>query len=150
MLGPHTSKILRTISPTRIQHSTNYKRNKDSLTGNNASLAEERHCFFAQFDTEVLDNVATSPPATTNYILTMDVLTALTQHKQKGHVKAFLDYSFAFNTIIPSKFATKPLDLGFSNSLCMWIEDFFLNCLQTIRLRPQPSPSLTLTRPDLK
>ncbi len=39
----------------------------------------------------------------------------------------FIDYSSAFNTIIPIKLAVKLSDLGLNTSLCDWIQDF-LTC----------------------
>ncbi len=36
----------------------------------------------------------------------------------------FIDYSSAFNTIVPTKLAVKLSDLGINNSLCDWIQDF--------------------------
>jgi hypothetical protein len=37
----------------------------------------------------------------------------------------FIDYSSAFNTIVPSKLKT----LGLNTSLCNWILDFLTGCL---------------------
>ncbi len=39
----------------------------------------------------------------------------------------FIDYSSAFNTIVPTKLAVKLSDLGLNTSLCDWIQDF-LTC----------------------
>ncbi len=36
----------------------------------------------------------------------------------------FIDYSSAFNTIVPIKLAVKLTDLGLNSSLCDWIQDF--------------------------
>ena len=36
----------------------------------------------------------------------------------------FIDYSSAFNTIVPIKLASKLMDLGLNSSLCNWILDF--------------------------
>jgi hypothetical protein len=36
----------------------------------------------------------------------------------------FLDYSAAFNTIVPTKLITKLRTLGLNTSLCNWILDF--------------------------
>ncbi len=38
----------------------------------------------------------------------------------------FIDYSSAFNTIVPIKLAVKLTDLGLNSSLCDWIQDFHL------------------------
>ena len=40
--------------------------------------------------------------------------------------KLFIDYSSAFNTIIPSKLITKLRILGLNTSLCNWILDFLM------------------------
>jgi hypothetical protein len=37
----------------------------------------------------------------------------------------FIDYSSAFNTIVPSKHITKLRNLGLNTSLCNWILDFW-------------------------
>ncbi|TWW53895.1 hypothetical protein D4764_0015580, partial [Takifugu flavidus] len=36
----------------------------------------------------------------------------------------FIDFSSAFNTVIPSKLITKLRDLGISISICNWLLDF--------------------------
>jgi hypothetical protein len=36
----------------------------------------------------------------------------------------FIDYSSAFNTIVPSKLFTKLRTLGLNTSLCTWTMDF--------------------------
>ncbi len=57
----------------------------------------------------------------------------------------FIDYSSAFNTIVPSRLVAKLLDLGLSNILCMWIMDFLTDRPQTVRLGPHLSSSLSLS-----
>ncbi|KAK1804869.1 hypothetical protein P4O66_019133 [Electrophorus voltai] len=53
-------------------------------------------------------------------------------HLDKGrgnYVKMlFVDYSSAFNTIIPSLLTTKLEDLGLHTSLCNWISNFLTTC----------------------
>jgi hypothetical protein len=44
-----------------------------------------------------------------------------------------IDYSSAFNTIVPSKLATKLRKLGLNISLCNWILDFLMDQLQVVR-----------------
>ena len=46
----------------------------------------------------------------------------------------FVDYSSAFNTIVPSKLYDKLVQLGFQTSLCRWILDFLLNRPQVVRV----------------
>jgi hypothetical protein len=38
----------------------------------------------------------------------------------------FIDYSSAFNTILPSKLITKLMTLGLNTSLCNWMLDFLV------------------------
>ncbi|KAM9545536.1 uncharacterized protein ACWYII_036358 isoform 1-T3 [Salvelinus alpinus] len=45
----------------------------------------------------------------------------------------FIDYSSAFNTIVPSKLITKLRTLGLNTSLCNWIRDFLTGCPQVVR-----------------
>uniref|UniRef100_A0A3B4TE14 Reverse transcriptase domain-containing protein n=1 Tax=Seriola dumerili TaxID=41447 RepID=A0A3B4TE14_SERDU len=56
----------------------------------------------------------------------------------------FIDFSSAFNTIIPSKLITKLSDLGINASLCNWILDFLTNRPQSVRLGNHTSSTLTL------
>jgi len=44
-----------------------------------------------------------------------------------------LDFSSAFNTVIPSKIITKLGELGINTSLCNWIMDFLTNRAQYVR-----------------
>ncbi|KAF0039088.1 hypothetical protein F2P81_009572 [Scophthalmus maximus] len=56
----------------------------------------------------------------------------------------FIDFSSAFNTIIPSKLITKLCDLGINTSLCNWILDFLTNRPQSVRLGNHTSSTLIL------
>ncbi|KAG5852656.1 hypothetical protein ANANG_G00064880 [Anguilla anguilla] len=57
----------------------------------------------------------------------------------------FIDFSSAFNTIIPSKLITKPGDLGINPSFCNWILDFLTNRPQYVRLDNLTSSTLILS-----
>ncbi len=46
----------------------------------------------------------------------------------------FIDYSSAFNTIVPSKLVPKLIDLGLCNTICRWLHDFLTDRLQTVRV----------------
>ncbi len=56
----------------------------------------------------------------------------------------FIDYSSAFNTIVPIKLALKLTNLGINSSLCDWIQDFLTGRPQVVKMRasspPTPSP----------
>ncbi|KAK3512445.1 hypothetical protein QTP70_011560 [Hemibagrus guttatus] len=57
----------------------------------------------------------------------------------------FVDYTSAFNTIIPSILTTKLEILGFGPYLCRWISNFLLDRPQAVRVGKHVSPSLTLS-----
>ena len=57
----------------------------------------------------------------------------------------FLDYSSAFNTIVPSRLVIKLKDLGLNTTLCDWILDFLTERPQVVRMGNLTSTSLTLS-----
>ncbi len=57
----------------------------------------------------------------------------------------FVDYSSAFNAIIPDILITKLSHLGLPPSTCSWIKDFLTNRPQTVKLGPSLSTSSTLS-----
>ena len=64
---------------------------------------------------------------------------------QKEHVKMlFIDYSSAFNTIVPTKLITKLRTLGLNTSLCNWILDFLTGHTQVVRVGHNTSATLIL------
>lgn len=67
--------------------------------------------------------------------------------KRRGnYVKMlFVDYSSAFNTIIPSKLTLKLENLGFSQTLRQWIYNFLSDRPQAVRVGRQISSSITLS-----
>ncbi|KAK1796926.1 hypothetical protein P4O66_000894 [Electrophorus voltai] len=70
-------------------------------------------------------------------------------HLDKGrgnYVKMlFVDYSSAFNTIIPSLLTTKLEDLGLHTSLCDWISNFLTDRPQSVWVGNWASSTLTLS-----
>ncbi len=56
----------------------------------------------------------------------------------------FIDYSSAFNTIVPIKLASKLTDLGLNSSLCDWIQDFLTGRPQVVKVGQFISNSITL------
>ncbi len=56
----------------------------------------------------------------------------------------FIDYSSAFNTIVPTKLAVKLSDLGLNTSLCDWIQDFLTGRPQVVKVSQFTSNSITL------
>ena len=57
----------------------------------------------------------------------------------------FVDYSSAFNTVIPAKLYTKLHELGVPESMCLWILDFLLQRPQVVRIGERTSSCLTLS-----
>merc|ERR1711895_312881 len=57
----------------------------------------------------------------------------------------FVDYSSAFNTIIPDRLVSKLTDLGLSSSLCRWIMDFLSDRPQRVKMGCHTSSSLNLS-----
>ena len=56
----------------------------------------------------------------------------------------FVDYSSAFNTILPSKLNSKLLEMGVNPHLCVWILDFLTDRPQRVRVGTLESGVLTL------
>ena len=56
----------------------------------------------------------------------------------------FVDFSSAFNTIIPQKLFNKLIHMGVERSLCVWILDFLHDRLQSVRIGKQTSKEITL------
>ncbi len=56
----------------------------------------------------------------------------------------FIDYSSAFNKIVPIKLAVKLTDLGLNSSLCDWIQDFLTGRSQVVKMGQFTSNSITL------
>ncbi len=56
----------------------------------------------------------------------------------------FIDYSSAFNTIVPTKLAVKLSDLGLNTSLFDWIQDFLTARPQVVKVGQFTSNSITL------
>ncbi|KAI4903872.1 hypothetical protein NFI96_022133, partial [Prochilodus magdalenae] len=64
---------------------------------------------------------------------------------QNSYVRMlFIDFSSAFNTVIPSKLIYKLSQLGISTSLCNWILDFLTDRLQSVKLDKLFSSTITL------
>ncbi len=56
----------------------------------------------------------------------------------------FVDYSLAFNTIVPATLVAKLQTLGLNRSLCSWILDFLTGRSQVVRMGNNTSSPLIL------
>ncbi len=57
----------------------------------------------------------------------------------------FVDFSSAFNTILPDRLVNKLLDLGISHSICLWIKDFLSDRPQKVKVGRHYSSCLSLS-----
>ncbi|KAI4876126.1 hypothetical protein NFI96_006695, partial [Prochilodus magdalenae] len=66
-------------------------------------------------------------------------------HCQNSYVRMlFIDFSAAFNTVIPFKLITKLNHLGISTTLCNWISDFLTDRPQSVKLDNLSSSVISL------
>ncbi|KAI3363903.1 hypothetical protein L3Q82_001500 [Scortum barcoo] len=86
------------------------------------------------------------PNRSTEDAISLTLHTALSHLDQRDtYVRMlFIDYSSAFNTIVPSKLVTKLRDLGLNSALCDWILNFLTGRPQAVRMGSTTSSTLTL------
>ncbi|KAI7804208.1 putative RNA-directed DNA polymerase from mobile element jockey-like [Triplophysa rosa] len=72
---------------------------------------------------------------------------ALCHLEQRGSYARllFVDFSSAFNTILPDILVTKLLDLGISHTICLWIRDFLSDRPQKVKVGRHYSSCLSLS-----
>jgi hypothetical protein len=83
----------------------------------------------------------------TNDAITIALHTALSHLDKRGnnYVRMlFIDYSSAFNTIVPTKLITKLWTLGLNPSLCNWTLDFLTGRPQVGRVGKNTSTTMSL------
>ncbi|XP_055499201.1 UPF0462 protein C4orf33 homolog isoform X1 [Leucoraja erinacea] len=112
------------------------------------------------FERLVLSHIKSSIPASldshqfahranrsTEDAISLALHTVLTHLERQGtYVRMlFIDYSSAFNTVIPTKLTTKLHQLGLSSPICNWILNFLTERLQAVRLGPHLSSTITLS-----
>ncbi len=82
----------------------------------------------------------------TDDVIAFTLHTALSHlENKKTYVRMlFVDYSSAFNTIVPATLVAKLQTLGLNRSLCSWILDFLTGRSQVVRMGNNTSSPLTL------
>jgi hypothetical protein len=75
------------------------------------------------------------PKRSTDDAISIALHTALSHlDKRNTYVRMLIiDYSSAFNTIVPTKLITKLITLGLNTSLCNWILDILMGLPQVAR-----------------
>ena len=108
-------------------------------------------CLLAHINTiipETLDllQFAYCPNRSTDDAISIALHTSLSHpDKRNTYVRVrFIDYSSAFNTIVPSKLITKLSTLGLNTSLCNWILNFLMGRPQVVRVCNNTSAILIL------
>ena len=100
------------------------------------------------FMPETLDPLQSAyhPNRSTDDAITITLRTALSHlDKRNTYMRMlFIDYSSAFNTIVPSKLMTKLRILGLNTSLCNWILDFLTGHPHVVRVGKDTSATLIL------
>ena len=73
--------------------------------------------------------------------------TVLSHLEQQGTYARllFVDYSSAFNTILPNRLFFKMINLGLPQEICMWIKDFLTDRPQSVRMGSHHSSTLVLS-----
>jgi hypothetical protein len=97
-------------------------------------------------DTLHLLQFAYRPKRSTDDVISIALHTVLS-HMDKRNTYArmlFIDYSSAFNTIVPSMLITKLRTLGLNTSLCNCILDFLTDHPLVVRVGNNTSATLTL------
>ncbi len=82
----------------------------------------------------------------TDEAIAFTLYTALSHLENKNtYVRMlFVDYSSAFNTIVPATLVAKLQTLGLNRSMCSWIQDFLTCRSQVVRMGNNTSSPLVL------
>jgi hypothetical protein len=103
---------------------------------------------------ETLDPLQSAyrPNRSTDDALSISLHAALSHLDERNtYVRTlFIDYSSAFNTIVPSQLITKLRTLGLNTSLCNWILDFLMIRRQVVSIGNNTSAMLILNTDPLR
>lgn len=66
------------------------------------------------------------------------------EHQQSYVRMLFIDYSSAFNTILPEVLIVKLAQLGLTPNICSWVKDFLRNRSQQVKIGPHTSSTITV------
>ncbi|XP_029938457.1 NACHT, LRR and PYD domains-containing protein 3-like [Salarias fasciatus] len=77
--------------------------------------------------------------------ITLHIALSHLEHRESYVRMLFVDFTSAFNTIIPDTLVRKLIDLGLPPLTCTWIKDFLTNRPQTAKLGPHQSSTRSLS-----
>ncbi|KAL0154639.1 hypothetical protein M9458_048902 [Cirrhinus mrigala] len=153
-----------------IQTITDYKPPPQTCDST-ISLLNELNTFFARFEVQNSTTAQKTPPppgdqhiktvlppsldpfqfayrpnGSTDDAISTALHSALTHlDKKDSYVrKLFIDFSSAFNTIIPQQLTQKLVQLGLNTSLCNWLLDFLTGRPQVVRVGSNTSSTIIL------
>ncbi len=121
-----------------------------------ASLSDELNKFYGHFEAHNTAHTERAPTADAEAVSTLSVsVVDVTQSFRWVNIQKavgsdtyliilFVDYSSAFNTIVPAKLVIKLQTLGLNKSLCSWILDFLSGRRQVVRMGNITSSPLVL------
>ncbi len=147
-----------------INNITGFKANKPATVNIAASLPDKLNHFYAPifskcFEKLIRDYICSVLPVSLDPLQfayrsnrSTDDTIAFTLHTALSHLEnkntyvrmMFVDYSSAFNTIVPATLVTKFKTLGLNRSLCSWILDFLTGRSQVVRMGNNTSSPLVL------
>uniref|UniRef100_A0A670JPL4 Reverse transcriptase domain-containing protein n=1 Tax=Podarcis muralis TaxID=64176 RepID=A0A670JPL4_PODMU len=112
------------------------------------------------FERLVLDHIKAGLPSTldpfqfayrrnrsTDDAISIAVHTVLSHLERQGTYARllFVDYSSAFNTILPDRLFLRMTNLGIHQKICLWVRNFLTDRPQTVRMGPYYSSTLVLS-----
>ncbi len=109
-------------------------------------LVKNHNCYSIPVTLDPLQ-FAYRPNGSTDDAISLVLHSSLTHIDSKNGNYArllFIDYSSAFNTIVPIKLVVKLTDLSLNSSLCDWIQDFLTGRPQVVKVGQFTSNSITL------
>ncbi|KAI3358706.1 hypothetical protein L3Q82_015114 [Scortum barcoo] len=112
-----------------IKTITDYK-STDQLVSHDSTLPDTLNTFYACFDTPGSRESVHLPLAGRTTSASSPAAAPTLTHLQLPNTYVrmlFVDFSSAFNTVIPDKLILKLHNLGLPSSLCHWIRDFLTN-----------------------
>ncbi|KAI3366890.1 hypothetical protein L3Q82_009533 [Scortum barcoo] len=133
-----------TLSPTDVQNALSQINARKAAGPDGIPGRVLRACAEQLAGVFNLSLAQTAVPATYTHCDEVHCVLSHLENKNTYARMLFVDFSSAFNTVIPSKLITKLGDLGISTPLRYWIMDFLTNRPQHVRSGHSCSTTITL------